>query len=83
VDRPYLKEIDPVIERHYTPRELAELTGVREGTLAAWRHRSKKEPTAPARGPRFVKLGRVVRYPAAAVNAWLAQREHVSQSPTK
>ena len=71
-----------MIERHYSPRELAELCGVREGTLAAWRHRSKKEPTAPARGPRFVKLGRVVRYPAASVQAWLSQRELVA-TPTK
>lgn len=67
-----------MIERHYSPRELSELSDIREGTLAAWRHRSKKEPSAPARGPRFVKLGRVVRYPAAAVQEWLAQREHVA-----
>ncbi len=71
-----------IVEKHYSPREVAELTGVREGTLAAWRHRSKKEPAAPARGPLFVKLGRVVRYPASAVSAWLSQREHVA-TPTK
>lgn len=69
-----------MIERHYSPRELAELAGIREGTLAAWRHRSKKEPQAPARGPRFVKLGSIVRYPATAVHEWLAQREHVATS---
>jgi predicted DNA-binding transcriptional regulator AlpA len=75
----YLKEIDPVIvEKHYSPRELAELSGIREGTLAAWRHRSKKELDAPACGPRFVKLGRCVRYPASAVREFLSQREHVA-----
>ena len=72
-----------MIERHYSPRELAELSGIRETTLAQWRHRAKKEPTAPARGPRFVKLGRLVRYPAASVQAWLSQREHVATPATK
>lgn len=71
-----------MIEKHYSPRELAEISDIREGTLAAWRHRSKKEPHAPARGPRFVKLGRVVRYPASAVREWLAQRPQ-SATPAK
>lgn len=64
-----------MIEKHFSPRELAELSGVREQTLAQWRHRAKKEPSAPARGPHFVKLGRLVRYPAASVHAWLSQRD--------
>jgi predicted DNA-binding transcriptional regulator AlpA len=71
-----------VIERHYSPRELSELSNVRETTLSQWRHRSKKEPHAPARGPRFVKLGRCVRYPASSVQTWLSQREHVA-TPAK
>ena len=69
-----------MIEKHFSPRELAELSGIREGTLAAWRHRSKKEPGAPARGPSFVRLGRCVRYPAASVHVWLSQRELVATS---
>lgn len=72
-----------MIEKHFCPRELAELSGVREATLAQWRHRAKKEPTAPARGPRFVKLGRLVRYPAASVQAWLSQRELVATPAAK
>lgn len=72
-----------MIEKHFSPRELAELAGVRETTLAQWRHRAKKEPTAPARGPRFVKLGRLVRYPAASVQAWLSQRELVATPTAK
>jgi predicted DNA-binding transcriptional regulator AlpA len=72
-----------VIEKHFSPRELSELSGVRETTLAQWRHRAKKEPTALARGPRFVKLGRLVRYPAASVSAWLSQRELVATPAVK
>ena len=71
-----------MIERHYSPRELSELSGVREGTLAAWRLRNKQQPHAPACGPCWVKLGRCVRYPAAAVSAWLSQRGNVA-TPTK
>jgi predicted DNA-binding transcriptional regulator AlpA len=72
---------DPVIEKHYSPRELAELSGVRETTLAAWRCRSGKHPSAVARGPRFIKLGRCVRYPAAAVQSWLSQRGDAAAQP--
>jgi len=66
-----------MIEKHYSPRELAELSGIREGTLASWRCRGRRDPSA-ARGPRFVRLGRCVRYPAAAVREWLQQREAVA-----
>ncbi len=72
-----------MIERHYSPRELSELYSVREQTLAQWRHRSKKEPAAPARGPRFTKLGRLVRYAESDVRAWLSQREQVATPPVK
>lgn len=71
-----------MIEKHYSPRELSELYGVRETTLAQWRHRSKKEPSAPGRGPRFRKLGRLVRYAESDVRAWLSQRELVA-TPAK
>ena len=67
-----------MIERHFSPRELAELYNLREQTLAQWRHRSKKEPAAPARGPRFTKIGRLVRYAESDVRLWLSQREHVA-----
>ena len=65
-----------MIEKHFSPRELSEAYGIRETTLAQWRLRDKKDPCRPARGPKFVKFGRLVRYPAASVSAWLAQREH-------
>lgn len=67
-----------MIEKHFSPRELSELYAIPTATLAQWRHRSRKQPAAPARGPRFVKLGRLVRYPAAGVQAWASQREHVA-----
>jgi predicted DNA-binding transcriptional regulator AlpA len=72
-----------LVEKHYSPRELAELCGIREGTLAQWRCRSKREPHAPAHGPRFVKLGRCVRYPAASVQEWLSLRQHFATPATK
>lgn len=40
--------------RALTEREVAELLGLSVATLRAWRHRG--------RGPRFLRLGRSVRY---------------------
>ena len=40
--------------RALTEREVAERLGLSVGTLRAWRHRGK--------GPRFLRLGRSVRY---------------------
>ena len=40
--------------RAVTEREVAELLGLSVATLRAWRHRGK--------GPRFLRLGRSVRY---------------------
>jgi predicted DNA-binding transcriptional regulator AlpA len=71
-----------LVEKHFSPRELSELADIPTTTLSQWRFRSKSHPHAPAHGPRFVKLGRLVRYPASAVSAWLSQREHVA-TPTK
>jgi predicted DNA-binding transcriptional regulator AlpA len=72
-----------VIEQHFSPRELAELYDIRETTLAQWRHRSKKEPGAPSRGPRFKKLGRLVRYAESDVRVWASQRELVATPSAK
>ncbi len=71
-----------LVEKHFSPRELSEIAAIPTTTLAQWRFRSKSQPHAPARGPRFVKLGRLVRYPASSVQAWLSQREHVA-TPAK
>jgi predicted DNA-binding transcriptional regulator AlpA len=64
-----------MIERHLTPRELAELSGLREGTLAAWR--ARKTPGSPP----YVKFGRLVRYRESDVAAWLSQRQAASAQP--
>ena len=49
-----------------TPPQVAQRLGVRLVTLADWRFRG--------RGPRWVRVGRLVRYPSALLEAWLAER---------
>jgi predicted DNA-binding transcriptional regulator AlpA len=44
----------PDVARALTEREVGELLGLSVATLRAWRHRGK--------GPRFLRLGRSVRY---------------------
>jgi len=46
--------------RALTEREVAELLGLSVATLRAWRHRGK--------GPRFLRLGRSIRYLPSDVN---------------
>ncbi len=58
-----------MIERLLSPRELSELVGVRENTLAAWRSRKAEH------APPYLTLGRAVRYRESDVRAWLAQRQ--------
>lgn len=53
-------------------REAARLTGLAEGTLANLRVRGG--------GPKFLKLGRAVRYSRSAIDAWLAAHEVSSTS---
>lgn len=53
-----------------TPDELAAYTGTPTQTLAHWRYRG--------RGPRFVKIGRSVRYRASDVAAWLESQTRQS-----
>jgi predicted DNA-binding transcriptional regulator AlpA len=43
-----------VITRALTEREVSDLLGLSVATLRAWRHRGQ--------GPRFLRLGRAVRY---------------------
>jgi predicted DNA-binding transcriptional regulator AlpA len=50
-------------QRLYNSEELSDFLGSTPGTLAQWRFHGK--------GPRFVKIGRNVRYRASDVNAWL------------
>ena len=55
------------------PRDVAAQLGVTIGTLVDWRFRKV--------GPPYVKVGKLVRYPADALAAWLASRT-VKPTPT-
>lgn len=50
-----------------TAVDAAKLTGVPPAALATWRSRGG--------GPKFLKLGRVVRYRRRALYEWMAARE--------
>ena len=55
-----------------TTQEVADLLNVRRTTLEAWRSRGG--------GPKFMKLGRVVRYRRKDVDQWLEENTHTSTS---
>ena len=57
---------DAGLERLLTVRELSDYLGIPVATLYDWR--------VDHRGPKAVKLGHVLRYPAGAVRAWLAEQ---------
>jgi hypothetical protein len=48
------------------PKRVTERLGVLDATLTDWRYRKK--------GPPFVKVGRLVRYPAPLLEQWIAER---------
>lgn len=48
-------------------RDVAKLFGMSEVTLRKWRIKGD--------GPRFVRLGRAVRYLRSSVDAWMSARE--------
>lgn len=47
----------------FTEVEVSDLTGLKIKTLQRWRFLNQ--------GPRFVRLGRCVRYPAADLHRWI------------
>ncbi len=49
-----------------TDEEVSHRLQVTTACLAGWRHRGK--------GPRFVKVGKLVRYDKADVDAWIAEQ---------
>lgn len=53
-------------------RQAAEFLGVQYNTLNAWRYLK--------RGPKFVKLGALVRYDEAELNAYIAERTRTGTS---
>ena len=48
-------------------QDAAEFLGVEESTLATWRSIEK--------GPRYLKQGKIIRYKAEDLGAWLEQGE--------
>ena len=57
---------DAGLERLLSVRELSDYLGIPVATLYDWR--------VDHRGPKAVKLGHALRYPAGAVRAWLAEQ---------
>jgi len=64
----------PAFEKVYTPKETAACLKVSESFLA------KKRVSGG--GPKFIKMGRVVRYPDSAINEYAASRVRSSTSDT-
>lgn len=56
----------------WTQRQTAEYLGKVERTLERWRRDGV--------GPRYLRVGRTIRYRRADVDAWLAGREYASQA---
>jgi predicted DNA-binding transcriptional regulator AlpA len=56
-----------------TPAEVAERLGVSQKTLANWR---SCPSCAPSGSPRFVKVGRQVRYRRSDLERWLDANAH-------
>ena len=54
--------------------QLADELSISRRTLEAWR--------LSGTGPRFVKIGRLVRYRRATIDAWLAKHEKNNTSAT-
>lgn len=50
--------------------EAADMLGISRRTLPIWR--------VQGRGPRFVKIGRLVRYELAELNAWIESNTHAN-----
>ncbi len=55
------------------PGEVAAYLGIPEQTLAEWR---RSDVRTDHRGPRYMKVGRHVRYCWADIDVWLAERAH-------
>lgn len=61
------------IETLLNERQLSRLIGISIGTLRFWRGEDK--------GPRFRKVGQLVRYAPSDVNLWLTQRPSGGEIP--
>jgi excisionase family DNA binding protein len=57
-------------QTYMTQKQVAEMLGLSTATLEGWRIRGK--------GPRYLKLGRCVRYLVADLEAWIERRVSTS-----
>jgi hypothetical protein len=56
--------------------DLVALFGIPEATWRGWRHEDRKRPIGePWTGPRFFKLGSIVMYDQADVQAWVEEQK--------
>lgn len=62
----------PLLDSLVAPATLAERLGTTERSLSEWRIKG--------RGPKFIRVGRSVRYRPEAVDAWLLSQEYASTS---
>lgn len=63
------------IETLLNEKQLARLIGVSIGTLRFWRGEGK--------GPRYRKVGQLVRYAPSDVNDWLSRRPAGGEAPVE
>lgn len=63
------------IETLLNEKELSRLIGVSIGTLRFWRGERK--------GPRYRKVGQLVRYAPSDVNEWLSRRPAGGEAPVE
>ena len=61
-----------VLNNLISPATLAERLGTTERSLSEWRIKG--------RGPKFIRVGRGVRYRPEAVDTWLLAQEYASTS---
>ena len=61
-----------VLDNLISPATLAARLGTTERSLSEWRIKG--------RGPKFIRVGRGVRYRPEAVDAWLLAQEYASTS---
>lgn len=57
---------------YFTPDQVAKRYQVSEATLKEWRYKGT--------GPKYVRLGRHVRYPAKALEQWEQEQEALARA---
>lgn len=69
-----VKDTNLLTGRKLTSNQTADEFGISRRTLPVWRVQGK--------GPKFIKIGRLVRYDEADVIAWIEENKRTSTSAT-